>query len=501
MKSVNYHTIYTAEDLLRYVQGQMTQQQMNALEKAALEDSFLAEALEGYITASSTISNSPLSDTNKNEVIRKLQILKDRINTKANSKEGAKVTSFYQKRWLQYAVAACLIAFGGWWLISISNTSHEKENTIVIAQNKPVTQSFSADSLSTSTAKTPTLVPSTSDFITLPTDDNPKKKDKEEKGIAQNKSGLLSDGAVNSAETGAQADMPPSKQEPSVPQQNTETINEDLLKKEQVNESPIVGSTKKATMEKQEEERKSTDDKTLAYKSLEVNKNKAVTTADQKSGEKEKTSRVQTQNTNPGYRDRANIQQYDFKGQIVDTKNNPLPYSNITIPNENLSLYSDAKGNFNFGYIDSTVSVQAQSFGYTSRNFNMRSDIKQNRIVLEEDRESSNKKTAERREKQTSKKRMITEYDLNASAEPGIGWDDYTTYLLNNNRVTVSPSDSRSVQLSFRVNKDGEVRDISIEQSGGKEPDQEAIRLLKEGPKWKVKYASKNRIKVSFEFQ
>ena len=43
--------IYTADDFARYHAGTMPAGEMHALEKAALEDPFLADALEGYIHA------------------------------------------------------------------------------------------------------------------------------------------------------------------------------------------------------------------------------------------------------------------------------------------------------------------------------------------------------------------------------------------------------------------------------------------------------------------
>ena len=44
---------YTAIDFARYHDGNMEAKEMHSLEKAALEDPFLADALEGYIHTSS----------------------------------------------------------------------------------------------------------------------------------------------------------------------------------------------------------------------------------------------------------------------------------------------------------------------------------------------------------------------------------------------------------------------------------------------------------------
>src|SRR3977135_974280 len=40
--------IYTAQDKEAYISGRLTALQMHTMEKAALDDSFLAEAMEGY---------------------------------------------------------------------------------------------------------------------------------------------------------------------------------------------------------------------------------------------------------------------------------------------------------------------------------------------------------------------------------------------------------------------------------------------------------------------
>jgi len=48
MKEKKGNIKYTAEDIRNYLAGQLSHQEMQALEKAALEDPFLADAIEGY---------------------------------------------------------------------------------------------------------------------------------------------------------------------------------------------------------------------------------------------------------------------------------------------------------------------------------------------------------------------------------------------------------------------------------------------------------------------
>ena len=48
MSRDNKNMIYTAGDIEQYLAGKLSPRQMHAMEKAALDDPFLAEAMEGY---------------------------------------------------------------------------------------------------------------------------------------------------------------------------------------------------------------------------------------------------------------------------------------------------------------------------------------------------------------------------------------------------------------------------------------------------------------------
>jgi len=199
----------------------------------------------------------------------------------------------------------------------------------------------------------------------------------------------------------------------------------------------------------------------------------------------------------------ANSRRFTFNGKVVDANNNPLPYSNVTIPGEGVGTYSDAKGNFNFVYVDSSLPVRARSLGFEEKDYTMQPDTKENRIVLREDEELKKKMVVNKQEKQARTqlyKPLIIERDsLYSTAEPSVGWNDYNIYALNNSRAISLPA-KRSVELSFDVSKTGEVENITVDKSSGKELDEEAIRLLKEGPKWKAKKGAKTRAKVTLKF-
>ena len=75
--------------------------------------------------------------------------------------------------------------------------------------------------------------------------------------------------------------------------------------------------------------------------------------------------------------------------------------------------------------------------------------------------------------------------------EPADGWENYDTYLSNNlvlpDELKNKPSTSSAaaVEVSFEVDAKGQPINIRVEKSLCEKCDKEAIRLIKEGPKWK----------------
>ena len=90
---------------------------------------------------------------------------------------------------------------------------------------------------------------------------------------------------------------------------------------------------------------------------------------------------------------------------------------------------------------------------------------------------------------------------INQDAEPVKGWDDYNKYLETNRKI---PQDSLGMKgivvISFIVKKNGRPSDLSVDQSLGPDYDAEAIRLIKEGPAWKLLKGKKATVKVNVRF-
>lgn len=88
--------------------------------------------------------------------------------------------------------------------------------------------------------------------------------------------------------------------------------------------------------------------------------------------------------------------------------------------------------------------------------------------------------------------------------EPADGWRNYDAYLANNLNVPedfeMKTNPEVTVEVSFEVNQLGEPINIRIEKSLCSACDKEAIRLIKEGPKWRRNANKNGRTTVTISF-
>src|SRR5579875_1801801 len=106
---------FTAQDIERYYSGKMAAQEMHGLEKAALDDPFLADALEGY-----QFATTPVED---------IQKIKERLQKKTEEK---KAIPLKQYTWLKVAAVLFLIAGGSWLMVKMLST--ENKSVAVVTQ-------------------------------------------------------------------------------------------------------------------------------------------------------------------------------------------------------------------------------------------------------------------------------------------------------------------------------------------------------------------------------
>jgi hypothetical protein len=164
--------------------------------------------------------------------------------------------------------------------------------------------------------------------------------------------------------------------------------------------------------------------------------------------------------------------------------------------------YTDASGFFNFRSPDTVLDVQVRSIGFENHVSRLNRSASTNVVVLEEDRSldemviSNSRPNAEAR----SRRNNVTLEE----PEPADGWTNYDAYLANNLNVPddylTKPEPNPSVEVSFEVDRNGEPVNFRIERSLCKKCDSEAIRLIREGPKWKRNANTRGRTTVTINF-
>jgi outer membrane biosynthesis protein TonB len=125
MAEQNTHINYSVEDIERYLKGKMSAKEMHEMEKAALQDPFLADAIEGF-------GNTSFEESHKHrdEITAALQTKKDETKVVLLSPK-----SFY---WWRVAATIILVAGigGASWYIIGSNNAANKNEIAQVQENK-----------------------------------------------------------------------------------------------------------------------------------------------------------------------------------------------------------------------------------------------------------------------------------------------------------------------------------------------------------------------------
>ena len=116
------HKIYTAADFERYYSGKMSDAEMHALERSALDDPFLADALEGY-ALTGIHANADIADL-KNRLAERLE------------KDTARVVPLTKRySFLRVAVAVVLLVGTAILLYQMMFQKHETKEIAEIPAN------------------------------------------------------------------------------------------------------------------------------------------------------------------------------------------------------------------------------------------------------------------------------------------------------------------------------------------------------------------------------
>jgi len=460
--------IYTSKDIEAYFTGQLSPLQRHAMEKAALDDPFLADAMEGYEAMQGRSWKPQLVELHRHF---------------EEERSPAKVIPLNRStgKWWKVAAAILVIGCGATLTYVLTNkksTAPDKQeiaklNTPVkeVTTVTPITETKTENDGSTVKARTTKIDPATNTPLAKNTNPGangslitPEKK------------------LVTAGDQGNDVVLAPkfSDKETKVSPVTT-TNSDDVFAK--VNKAKVPASNNTPVM---------TAATNNALADVVVTK-----TDDAKRKAEQKQAPVNNgQSVN-----------HNFLAQVVGPDNTPLPFANVTIKNEDFGTYADVRGNFKLVSTDSLINVEVRSVGYLPRVYTLRSNAPQNRIVLAEDENTAKERAVvinNGAPSNRSARRGVMKDSLYVNVEPADGWDNYNAYVRNNIDIpenAVKKDLHGEVEVSFKVHPNGTVSDITVSQSDCADCAELAKRLVEQGPQWKIKKGirkSSARIKVQF---
>lgn len=447
------HTIknYSAADIEKYQQGLLSEAERHAMEKAALEDPFLADAMDGYADAGPALQ-ADLDDLKKRLAQRTEE------KTKVIPLGGSGNTA---GRWMRAAILIGVLAGAGTLAYLLMFRDKQEE----IAQAKDVNNSPVNTSSDSGIAK---ASPST----------------------------ITADSALQTGTVSATVNKTEGKGNntvaDSISYNNVETkgagkqVNEKAANEELVNLNNI-----------QKELAKSSNQSVLLEEEKKAEAKKKEVAADLKASDAEGYNRLVTTQTKakavapaPAKNIAENnfVNPNIFRGRVTDAQNLGVPFAKVINTDDNVGTYTDARGYFNLTSPDSVLNVQVRSIGFENSNTQLRNASPNNQVVLQNDRRMN--ALVINNQRSNTNRRANNNVQLQ-EPEPADGWENYDTYLSNNlvlpdeYRNKPSGSSVAAVEVSFEVDAKGQPINIRVEKSLCEKCDKEAIRLIKEGPKWK----------------
>jgi hypothetical protein len=445
---------------------------MHALEKAALDDPFLAEAIEGYAQLTHPVQPD-------------LEELRARLQEKIDSKGSAPLVPIPGREksasapWWRAAAAAVILGLLGWGIYQWGFNEGQTPIAKKTEENNSDIRKF--ENLGDSgNARRNTEIQNL--------------ENSEDLGRAVNNADERTSSKGNIVSDKANEDAVRDNSEISAPSSPA-------------NAAPVAAEQVLAQKELQEADAKRMEEnKSIAARALKRKASAAELPASSVDTDSVAPYLYEVASRNAQAHQQASIQRnrqpnyHVFRGKVLDADKQPLPFANITNISDQVGTYADANGNFVLISEDSTMNVQVRSIGFLNNNVTLKPKETGNLINLREDQ------SLQARVLDTTY-RVLNLARLNnlkhEEPEPIDGWQKYDTYVANNLQI---PDNLRpklpaapTVELSFEVDKLGQPVNIRVVRSLCSECDAEAIRLIRDGPRWKpTRKGRKTRVTLSF---
>lgn len=435
------HINYSVADIERYLNGRMTAKEMHELEKAALGDPFLADAIEGYREADMDQSRRHLDEISA-------LLLKDKSETKVIP------IPFKKNSWWRVAASVVLVAGVGtisWFLLRESSSLPQQH---IAREKKSSTIALDSNKVAEAKPEPPAIAQNVV----------PEVQQKREKEAIARKEERASKEAVARKEESARKD------------------------RTMVKIAPKPGP-KSAKVEVENEVAANTQETYDAKVEPDSNASLSIARTDNRNALNKVAPGIQRAFATPA-------KKYVFKGKVSDDNHLPVPNATVALENTNAGTVTDMDGNFAIVSKDSTATVSVSSVGYENRNVLLKPDSI-NTITMSESAASLSETVVM---DYLSKKMKKTD----SLASPVTGWESFDKYVAEKMKKkydsTASLSDlNGDVMIEFLVDTKGKPYNFKVLKSLSEDADKKAVEIIKDGPAW-TSDKKRKRGKVTIHF-
>jgi len=430
--SKNHITTLTPELIEQYLKGDLSNAEMHEVEKLMLNSDFEAEAMEGFEEAGTEHIKDDLSS------------LEDRLLVRTQQKE--RTFPFYLK------IAASLIILAVSTFLVIELVKDPVENNQLTQADEPQEESVPTPPVAEEEIETEDteVIEETSDEQSLTETTTDLKDDNiamlEEKQFDEQ-------AATEPADIATKEESLPS---PSPVEVENEVIEPEVKREVAMTEMPI--------------EEFAEEDALMADKAFE--KEEKVSRSRMAKAKKGAPASAQVRSTAPD-----NV----ITGTVKSAEDGtPLPGVNVIVEGTTTGTVTDIDGSYRINLPYDADSTLVFSFiGLAGQSVDLKG-----KSILDVEMDS---------EVQQLSEVVVTGYGAEAdeevaddyyAASPKDGWTEYRKYLEENVQYPKGQTEKGRVVVKFKVTPNGNMTEFEVVRSMGDSFDQEALRLIKNGPQW-----------------
>jgi len=478
------HIEYSLADIEKYSQGKMSAAEMHEMEKAALQDPFLADALEGY--AETSIPNARL----------RLDAIAEKITGK--EQEEAKVVPIRSanRQWMRIAASVIVIAAIGTitWLVV-----RKQDNTVLGDQ-------------SVTTKQAPTNLPPAAP-VTVHDSNTATKTAAPTNNITTDAVAQSRQKTHNNEQAGSNAALKEKSEWYAAPPAADTVVQQPSVKYLDLAKTDTRDYKNKADEEATLERKQSTaiNSNTNTDKKIVLNNSNAdrrLLNSNTPNAVASSEVQVRGLENVTAAKPAPTAAMKEVRGRIVNAEGNPVSYATVSVAGKDAkyATMTDEDGKFKLNSTDTSLKVSVSSIGYAQQTATVRQNFSNNITLQASEPTLSEVVVASYG---TSKKRSVTASSatVNTQGAPIGGWKSFSDYVIKKKEeMKDQPKDSTDteeeegeVEVEFSVDKFGKPYNFNVVRSDDNNLANKAIKIVKDGPAWITdKKTKKAKVVIKF---